>query len=103
MKMEQGSDNCYAVLNEKNLVCDANSGLINLGGGYLTSSPVMTSNWKADSGQRWTVPLGGDVGKLFKVGKLPLNTQLQAFGNVERPKFASDWSLRFQIQFLFPK
>ena len=29
--------------------------------------------------------------------------QLQAFGNVERPKFASGWSLRFQIQFLFPK
>ncbi len=35
MKMEQVSDNCYAVLNEKNLVCDANSGLINLGGGVL--------------------------------------------------------------------
>ena len=35
MKMEQVSDNCYAVLNEKNLVCDANSGLINLGGGVV--------------------------------------------------------------------
>ena len=33
MKMQQVSDNCYAVLNEKNRVCDANSGLINLGGG----------------------------------------------------------------------
>ncbi len=74
------------------------------GGWYLTSSPIMTANWAADkAGDVWTVPLGGGVGKLFKVGKLPLNTQLQAFGNVERPKFASDWSLRFQIQFLFPK
>jgi len=35
MKMDQVSDNCYAVLNEKNLVCDANSGLINLGGGVI--------------------------------------------------------------------
>jgi cyclase len=35
MKMEQVSDNCYAVLNEKNRVCDANSGLINLGGGVV--------------------------------------------------------------------
>ena len=35
MKMEQVSTNCYAVLNEKNLVCDANSGLINLGGGVV--------------------------------------------------------------------
>ena len=35
MEMEQVSANCFAVLNEKNLVCDANSGLINLGGGVV--------------------------------------------------------------------
>jgi len=35
MKMEQVSTHCYSVLNEKNLVCDANSGLINLGGGVV--------------------------------------------------------------------
>jgi len=38
MKMEQVSTNCYAVLNEKNLVCDANSGLINLGGGVVVDT-----------------------------------------------------------------
>jgi glyoxylase-like metal-dependent hydrolase (beta-lactamase superfamily II) len=31
MKMQQVSDHCFAVLNETNLVCDANSGLVNLG------------------------------------------------------------------------
>jgi glyoxylase-like metal-dependent hydrolase (beta-lactamase superfamily II) len=35
MKLRQVSANCFAVLNEKNLVCDANSGLINLGGGVV--------------------------------------------------------------------
>ena len=35
MKLEQVSSNCFAVLNEKNRVCDANSGLINLGGGMV--------------------------------------------------------------------
>ena len=35
MKIEQVSNNCFAVLNEKNRVCDANSGLINLGGGMV--------------------------------------------------------------------
>jgi glyoxylase-like metal-dependent hydrolase (beta-lactamase superfamily II) len=35
MKMQQVSDNCFAVLNEKNRVCDANSGLINRGGGVV--------------------------------------------------------------------
>jgi cyclase len=31
----QVSDNCFAVLNEKNRVCDANSGLINRAGGVV--------------------------------------------------------------------
>ena len=35
MEMKQVSDSCYAVLNEKNRVCDANSGLINLAGGVV--------------------------------------------------------------------
>lgn len=35
MKLQQVSDNCFAVLNEKNRVCDVNSGLINLGGGLV--------------------------------------------------------------------
>ncbi|MGB5133905.1 MAG: MBL fold metallo-hydrolase [Prochlorococcaceae cyanobacterium] len=35
MDMQQVSDSCYAVLNEKNRVCDANSGLINRGGGVV--------------------------------------------------------------------
>jgi len=35
MKMHQVSENCYAVENEKNRVCDATSGLINLGGGVV--------------------------------------------------------------------
>jgi len=33
MKLEQVSHTCFAVLNEKNRVCDSNSRLINLGGG----------------------------------------------------------------------
>lgn len=35
MDLKQVSDNCFAVLVEKNRVCDANSGLINLGGGVV--------------------------------------------------------------------
>jgi glyoxylase-like metal-dependent hydrolase (beta-lactamase superfamily II) len=35
MEMQQVSDSCYAVLNEKNRVCDANSGLVNRGGGVV--------------------------------------------------------------------
>ena len=73
------------------------------GGWYLTSSPTITANWEAPSGQQWTVPLGGGVGKLLRVGRLPLNVQVQAFGNVVAPEDAPDWNLRFQVQMLFPK
>jgi hypothetical protein len=31
-----------------------------------------------------------------KVG-LPVNTQIQAFFNAERPRFGPDWQLRFQL------
>jgi hypothetical protein len=84
-------------------------------GWYLTTSPVVTANWKADRGRDvWTVPVGGGFGKLFRMGqvmplegspmaKLPINTQLGAYGNVAKPEFGPEWQLRFQIQFLFPK
>jgi hypothetical protein len=73
------------------------------GGWYFTSSPIITADWKADNDQRWTVPLGGGLGRIFRVKKQPLNTSLQAFGNVEHPAGAAGWSLRLQTQLLFPK
>ena len=38
MKLQQVSDNCYAVLCEKNRVMDANSGLINIGEGMVVDT-----------------------------------------------------------------
>lgn len=72
-------------------------------GWYLTSAPIITANWEADSDNTWTIPFGGGVGKVFSIGKQPINTQLSAYYNVEKPEFGADWQLRFQIQFLFPK
>jgi len=73
------------------------------GGLYLTSSPILTVNWKAESGQKWTVPLGGGVGKIFHLGKLPVNTQLSAYYNVAKPDFGPNWQIRAQVQLMFPK
>lgn len=75
----------------------------NFGSGWhLTSELVITADWEADAGQRWTVPIGGGVGKLFTVGKLPVDTTLEAFWNIERPDYAPDWQLRFRVTFLLP-
>ncbi len=74
-------------------------------GWYLTSAPIITGNFSAGGGDHWTVPVGGGVGKLWRVGKigLPINTQLVPFYNAVTPDFGPDWQLRFQFQFLFPR
>jgi len=72
-------------------------------GAYLTSSPVLTVNWKAEGSQQWTVPIGGGVGKIFHFGKLPVNMQVAAYYNVVRPDNAANWQIRAQMQFMFPK
>jgi hypothetical protein len=73
------------------------------GGLYLVSAPILTVDWKADSGQQWTVPLGGGVGKIFHFGKLPVNTQLSAYYNVVTPDDGANWQIRAQVQLMFPK
>jgi len=49
------------------------------------------------------VPLGGGIGKIFHLGKLPVNTTLQAYYNVVHPDNGANWQLRAQVQFMFPK
>jgi hypothetical protein len=73
------------------------------GARYFTFSPIINANWEADSGEQWTVPVGLGYGKIFKIGKLPVNGQVSLYHNVVRPTFAPDWQLRVQLQFMFPK
>jgi hypothetical protein len=74
------------------------------GGWYLSSAPVITANWEAeDNDDTWTIPFGGGVGRVFKIGKQPVNLKLAAYYSVEKPDNASDWNLQFSWTFLFPK
>ena len=45
-------------------------------GWYLTTSPIITSNWLAASGEQWTVPVGGGFGRVFRVGDQPVNASI---------------------------
>jgi hypothetical protein len=72
-------------------------------GFYLTTSPIATVNWKAESSQQWTVPIGGGAGKIFHIGKLPVNAQISAYYNVVKSDFGANWQIRAQMQLMFPK
>jgi len=71
-------------------------------GGYFTFSPIITANWKADSGQQWTVPLGLGIGQIMRWGKVPVNVQTSAYYNVAHPDLGADWQIRFQVAVLLP-
>ena len=72
-------------------------------GWYLSVSPIITANWKASSGNVWTVPVGGGIGRVTKLGFQPVNLTAQFYGNAEHPAGTSSWGMRLQISFLFPK
>jgi hypothetical protein len=72
-------------------------------GWYISLSPIITANWMASSGNVWTVPFGGGVGRIMKLGFQPVNISAQFYGNAVYPAGTSPWGMRLQIAFLFPK
>jgi hypothetical protein len=72
-------------------------------GWYLSFSPIITANWKASDDNVWTVPFGGGIGRVMKLGFQPVSILAQVYGNAIHPPGASPFGLRVQIAFLFPK
>jgi hypothetical protein len=71
-------------------------------GWYLVSSPIITANWLAPS-NKWAVPIGAGIGKIFRIAEQPMNASLQAFDYVQSPTGGPRWAVRAQLQFLFPR
>jgi hypothetical protein len=75
----------------------------NFGKGWaIGTAPVITANWKAESGEKWTIPWGLQVSKVTRLGSQPVNLLLGYYGNSEHPTGAADSQIRFQVNFLFP-
>jgi hypothetical protein len=72
------------------------------GGWYVTTSPILTADWKAAAGQQWVVPFGAGGGKIFRIGKLPFNGNVSAYYNAVRPDIGPEWTLRVQLALLLP-
>jgi len=63
----------------------------------------ITANWEKNHGGRWTVPIGGGPGRVWKFGHQAVNVQTFFFGNVVHPPKASPWEFRMAFTLLFPK
>lgn len=73
---------------------------ITLGNGWqILSGPVISYDWKADSGEQLTLPLGTGIAKTLKIGKTTWRFQLEFQYYVKQPdSFGSDWSLNFDFR-----
>jgi len=75
----------------------------NFGHGWaLSTAPIITANWNAESGQQWTVPLGGGITKVTKLGGRLMNVGAQYFYNVVRPDAAPGSQFRLIVILLYP-
>ena len=72
-------------------------------GWFLGSAPSIAANWEADRDNRWLVPLGGGVGKVFAIGSKRIRISLEGYYHVESPQIGPDWQLRLQLTYLLPK
>jgi hypothetical protein len=70
-------------------------------GWYVMSSPVMTADWTAKPGEKWTVPVGGGAGRIFKLGLQPVNARVQFWKDVKTATLGPSWTMQAQVQFLF--
>jgi hypothetical protein len=71
-------------------------------GWFLSSSPIITADWSAASRDRWTVPVGAEVGRVFEVGGQAMSAAAGLYYNAVRPGFGPDWQARLNLTLIFP-
>jgi hypothetical protein len=76
-------------------------------GWYVASLPIITADWTVTE-DRWTVPIGGGIGRVVPVGDTLINARLDAYYNGlldPAPGITNigDWSVKFTLHFVLPK
>jgi hypothetical protein len=84
-------------------------------GWNINSGPIITANWHnkatgdaangddTTAGGRWTIPYGGGLGRVMRMGFQPINWSVNFYGNAVHPPGASSWGMRLQLALLFPQ
>lgn len=74
-----------------------------LGNGWqIFSSPVMTYDWEADSGNELLLPLGAGISKTTRIGNMPLKLAFEIENYVVSPdRFGTQWLIAFSLTPVF--
>ena len=71
---------------------------------FLASTPGIAANWKISGSEKWIVPVGGGIGRLFKINNQHIIGSIQYFYNALVPStIKTKWSIRFALDFVFPE
>jgi hypothetical protein len=68
----------------------------------IQAAPIITANWSAPAGEKWTVPVGVGVGKDTHIGDQPMSFSMQYYHNTNHPRLAGAEEMRFVTAFLWP-
>ena len=61
------------------------------------------ANWKAPAGDVWTVPVGVEIGKVVKLGRLPVKFNLGLPYMPVHPRGGQQWNIMFEVTAVIPK
>jgi hypothetical protein len=67
------------------------------------TAPNIRIDWKADDDNKLTLPVGLGVGKLFKIGGLPIKFILEGqYAAIHPDDFGQEWNIRFTVTPVLP-
>jgi hypothetical protein len=69
---------------------------------YIASAPIITADWSAPPGEKWTVPIGLGAGKVTHIGTQAMNFGIQYYHNLNHPTPAGAEQVRFEAALLWP-
>ena len=71
-------------------------------GWAIATAPIITADWSAPQGEKWTVPLGIGLQKVTAIGRQPVSLGMQYYHDVEHPPNAGAEEFRFIFSLLYP-
>jgi len=72
-------------------------------GWQIFSSPKITYDWEADSGNELLLPIGAGISKTTRIGRMPLKLSFELQNFVVSPdRFGTEWLFTFSFTPVFP-